>query len=247
LTPAITRRISTGIASYLRDGGLWLRRWTERKACALVRKRHGFLGTAGRRTVQISWLFVSRKGDHSFLGIYDANTKTVRSSRPVWPAESDVEWSPAETMPSCAASRSTQHSRGLFIEPIVCASVAIRVRRNSRLMQTNLAQRQGLQDAFPYMADDTGGCASGGPLIIPRFRQRAGLLASISPVCLRMRRCAKLRLGNWRSRTWGVRIGRANICLIRTAFVFYDVDRAPLWSVSAPAMLRTDLASRGIA
>src|SRR5882724_10214197 len=152
-----------GICAYLRDGGLWL--------VPLVGKekpeRLAVSGTSfGQR-----WspdgnklAFVSGRGDHSFIGIYDANSKTVRFVAPSVDSDSDVEWSPdgkqIAFVRQPAVPRDTPE--GYFIEPDRAHPWAIRVAEVATWNAKEIWHSgKELQDSFPYMSDDTGGGAIG--------------------------------------------------------------------------------------
>jgi dipeptidyl aminopeptidase/acylaminoacyl peptidase len=148
-----------GICAYLRDGGLWL-------APLDGKEKPAQLIVSGRSFAQ-RWspdgnklAFVSGRGDHSFVGIYDANTKTVRFVAPSVDSDSDVEWSPdgkqIAFVRQPAVPRDTPE--GYFIEPDRAHPWAIRVADVATWNAKEIWHSgKELQDSFPYMADDTGG------------------------------------------------------------------------------------------
>jgi Tol biopolymer transport system component len=107
-----------GICAYLRDGGLWLAPLDgKEKPAQLVVSGTSFAPRWSPDGNKLA--FVSGRGDHSFIGIYDANTKTVRFVAPSVDSDSDVEWSPdgkqIAFVRQPAVARDTPE--GYFIEP----------------------------------------------------------------------------------------------------------------------------------
>jgi dipeptidyl aminopeptidase/acylaminoacyl peptidase len=148
-----------GIIAYLRDAQIWIAPLdgSEKPKQLVVRGQNHSeeWSPDGSRLA-----FVSGRGDHGFIGVYDVAAKTVSFLAPSVDSDSDPVWSldgkriafvrrPAEP-------RDTP--QGYFIEPdkphpwaIWIADVAI---GNGREIWHSTASPQG---SFPYMADDTGG------------------------------------------------------------------------------------------
>jgi dipeptidyl aminopeptidase/acylaminoacyl peptidase len=155
-SPRISAR---GVIAYVRDGQIWLAALdgSDKPAQLVVRgQNHSELWSPdGARLV-----FVSSRGDHSFIGVYDCTSKEITYLAPSVDTDSDPTWSldgkriafvrrPAEP-------RDTP--QGFFIEPDkphpwtiwvadVPATTAHEIWHSSR----------SAQGSFPSMADDTGG------------------------------------------------------------------------------------------
>jgi len=148
-----------GIIAYLREGQIWLApaEGTAKLAQIVVRGQshsHSWSPDGSRLA------FVSGRGDHAFVGIYDVAGKNVTFLAPSVDSDSDPQWSldgariafvrrPAET-------RDTPE--GYFIRPDRAHPWAVWVADattgNAREIWHSTVSPQG---SFPYMADDTGG------------------------------------------------------------------------------------------
>ena len=150
---------SRGICVYSRDGELWL--------ASLDGKEKPVQLVARGTNSDPRWspdggklAFVSVRGDHSFIGIYDVGTKTVRFVAPSVDSDSDPEWSvdgkQLAFVRRPAVPRDTPE--GYFIEPDRPHPWAILVAGDTT-WDAKEVWRSGkeLQDSFPYMAHDTGG------------------------------------------------------------------------------------------
>ena len=148
-----------GICAYLRDGGLWL-------APLDGKEKPEQLAASGTSFGQ-RWspdgnklAFVSGRGDHRFIGIYDVNNKIVRFVAPTVDSDSDVEWSldgkQIAFVRQPAVPRDTPD--GYFVEPDRPHPWAIWVADVANWNAKEIWHSgKELQDSFPYMADDTGG------------------------------------------------------------------------------------------
>jgi len=105
-------------------------------------------------------LFVTDRGDHSFIGIYDVEAQSVRFLAPSVDSDSDPSWSGdgkrVAFVRRPAVPRDTPE--GYFIEPdrphpwsIWLADAESGIAREAWHSGT------AMQDSFPYMARDTGG------------------------------------------------------------------------------------------
>ncbi len=150
---------SKGICAYLRDGELWLAPLDgkEKPVQLVVRGANAehHWSPDGNKLA-----FVSGRGDHSFIGIYDASSKTVRFIAASVDTDSNPQWSAdgkqLAFIRKPAVARDTPE--GYFIEPdrphpwtIWVADVAT---WNAKEIWHSGRE---LQDSFPYMANDTGG------------------------------------------------------------------------------------------
>ena len=105
-------------------------------------------------------LFVSDRGDHSFMGVYDANAQTVKFLAPTVDSDSDPSWSPdgkqVAFVRQPAVPRDTPE--GYFIEPDRPHPWSIWVADvDSGSSREVWHSGAAMQDSFPYMARDTGG------------------------------------------------------------------------------------------
>jgi dipeptidyl aminopeptidase/acylaminoacyl peptidase len=104
--------------------------------------------------------FVSARGDHSFIGIYDVTAKTVSFIAPTVDSDTDPVWS--QDGKRIAFVRRPAEPRdapqGYFIEPDKphpwTIWIADAASSNAREIWHSSASPQG---SFPYMADETGG------------------------------------------------------------------------------------------
>jgi dipeptidyl aminopeptidase/acylaminoacyl peptidase len=150
---------SIGICAYLRDGELWIAHLDnkEKPEHLVVRGTN-----SGQRWSPdgAKLAFVSGRGDHSFIGIYDVSTRTIRFVAPSVDNDSNVEWSldgkQIAFVRQPAVPRDTPD--GYFIEPDRPHPWTIRV-ADIATWNTREVWHSGkeLQDSFPYMANDTGG------------------------------------------------------------------------------------------
>jgi dipeptidyl aminopeptidase/acylaminoacyl peptidase len=148
-----------GTIAYVRDGQIWLASLdgSDKPAQLVVRgqNRSEQWSPDGSRLA-----FVSSRGDHGFIAVYDVATKSVSYLAPSVDSDSDPTWSldgkriafvrrPAEP-------RDTP--QGYFIEPYRphpwSIWIADTASTTAREIWHSSASPQG---SFPYMADDTGG------------------------------------------------------------------------------------------
>jgi dipeptidyl aminopeptidase/acylaminoacyl peptidase len=153
---------SKGMIAYLRDGQIWLAPTdgSAKPTQIVVRGQnhsHSWSPDGSRLA------FVSGRGDHAFIGIYNVAEKTVTFLAPSVDSDSDPQWSldgariafirrPAQT-------RDTP--QGYFIEPdrphpwaVWIADAAATTTGNAREIWHSGTTPK---DSFPYMADETGG------------------------------------------------------------------------------------------
>ncbi len=152
---------SKGVCAYVRDGELWVAPLDgkEKPEHLIVRGT-----TSGQHWSPDGGklAFVSGRGDHSFIAVYDVSTKTVRFVAPTVDNDSNVEWSldgkQIAFVRRPAVARDTPD--GFFIEPDRAHPWAIRV-ADVAMWNAKEIWHSGkeLQDSFPYMAGDTGGGA----------------------------------------------------------------------------------------
>jgi dipeptidyl aminopeptidase/acylaminoacyl peptidase len=148
-----------GLIAYGRSGELWLASLNpgEKPKQIIVRgKNHpADWSHDGSRL-----LFVTDRGDHSFIGIYDAKAQKVEFLAPSVDSDKDPVWSPdgkrVAFVREPAVPRDTPD--GYFIEPDRTHPWSIWV-ADADTGSAREAWHSGtaLQDSFPYMAEDTGG------------------------------------------------------------------------------------------
>jgi dipeptidyl aminopeptidase/acylaminoacyl peptidase len=150
---------SRGLVAYLRDGQIWTAPLDgSGKPVQLV--------VRGQNHSQV-WspdgslmAFVSSRGDHGFIAVYELSSKSIRYIAPTVDNDSDPRWS-LDGKHLAFVRRPAQprdSPTGFFIEPdkprswaIWVADVAI---GNAREIWHSSASAQG---SYPYMAEDTGG------------------------------------------------------------------------------------------
>ena len=150
---------SKGLCAFMRDGALWLARLgsNDKPIQLMIR------GTSGEQQWSpdgAKLAFVSDRGDHSFIGIYDVASKSIRFIAPTVDSDSTPQWSldgkQLAFIRRPAVPRDT--AEGYFIEPDRPHPWAIWVANTDKWSAKEIwhsgAERQ---DSFPYMAGDTGG------------------------------------------------------------------------------------------
>ena len=150
---------SRGVCAYVRDGELWIAPLDgkEKPEHLIVRGTNSGLRWAPDGT---KLAFVSGRGDHNFIGIYDVSTKTIRFVAPSVDSDSTVDWSldgkRIAFVRQPAVPRDTPE--GYFIEPDRPHPWAIWVADPATWNAKEIWHSgKELQDSFPYMANDTGG------------------------------------------------------------------------------------------
>ena len=150
---------SKGICAYARDGQLWLVALDgKEKPVQLVVRGTNFEQTWSPDGSKLA--FASARNDHSFIGVYDVAAKKVRFISPTVDSDLNPEWSSdgrqLAFVRQPAVPRDTPE--GYFIEPDRPHPWAILVADAESLNAKEIWHSgNGLQDSFPYMADDTGG------------------------------------------------------------------------------------------
>jgi dipeptidyl aminopeptidase/acylaminoacyl peptidase len=155
-SPAVSAR---GVVAYERGGQMWLSslRPEEKPKQIVVRGQNEPVEWSPDGT---RLLFVSERGDHSFVGIYDTMAQSVKFLAPSVDSDSDAVWSNdgkrVAFVRRPAVPRDTPE--GYFVEPDRPRPWAIWVgdvgTGNAREIWHSGA---AMQDSFPYMARDTGG------------------------------------------------------------------------------------------
>ena len=225
---------SKGVCAYVRDGELWVAPLDgkEKPEHLIVRGT-----TSGQHWSPDGGklAFVSGRGDHSFIGVYDVSTKTVRFVAPTVDNDSNVEWSldgkQIAFVRRPAVPRDTPD--GFFIEPDRAHPWAIRVADVATWNAKEIWHSgKELQDSFPYMAGDTGGgvihWAADNRIIFASEQDGWQHLYSL-PV--EGGGTAKLLTpGNCEVEQWSFSADQKTVLFNSNC---NDVDRRHLWSVSA--------------
>jgi dipeptidyl aminopeptidase/acylaminoacyl peptidase len=148
-----------GVIAYVRDGQLYLASLeSSEKPKQLIVRGQNHSEAWSPDGAQL--VFVSTRGDHSFIGVFDVAAKTVRFFAPSVDTDSDPVWSPdgkrIAFVRRLAQARDTPS--GYFLQPdkphpwaiwIVDAAAA-----NAReLWHSGTAA----DESYPFMAEDTGG------------------------------------------------------------------------------------------
>jgi dipeptidyl aminopeptidase/acylaminoacyl peptidase len=154
--PAIS---SENLVAYVRDGQIWLAPLDgSEKPKQIVERGHNFSQQWSPDGAKLA--FVSDRGDHSFIGVYDATAQTVHFLAPSVDSDFDPQWSPdgrrIAFVRQPAVPRDTPE--GYFIEPDRPHPWAIWIAEaNGDSAHAIWKSGTDPQDSFPYMAGDTGG------------------------------------------------------------------------------------------
>jgi dipeptidyl aminopeptidase/acylaminoacyl peptidase len=157
-SPRISRE---GTVAYARGGQIYI-------ADALGKEKPRQVVVRGKN-VPLSWsptaenlLFVSERGDHAFIGIYDAAGQSVKFIAPSVDTDSDAVWSTDGKRVAFVRQPAEKRDapQGYFIQPDKPHPWAIWV-ADAQNANAHLIWQSGMaaQDSFPYMAAETGGGA----------------------------------------------------------------------------------------
>jgi len=150
---------SKGVCAYARDGQLWLVPLaSNEKPVQLAVRGTNFGQQWSPDGAKLA--FTSDRGDHSFIAVYDATTKSVRYVAPTVDSDSTPEWSAdgkrLAFIRQPALPRDTPE--GYFIEPDRPHPWAAWVADTATWNASEIWHSgKELQDSYPYMAGDTGG------------------------------------------------------------------------------------------
>jgi dipeptidyl aminopeptidase/acylaminoacyl peptidase len=145
--------------AYHKNGQIWLAgaNAEEKPVQLIIRGQNVPLGWSPDGT---RLLFVSLRGDHSFIGLYNAGEKEVKFLAPSVDSDSDAVWSldgkHIAFVRQPAVPRDTP--QGMFVEPDRPIPWAIWVTDADGANAHQIWQSgNSLQGSFPFMAEDTGG------------------------------------------------------------------------------------------
>jgi dipeptidyl aminopeptidase/acylaminoacyl peptidase len=148
-----------GIIAYLRDAQIWLTPADgSAKPAQIVARGQNHSPAWSPDGSRLA--FVSGRGDHAFIGVYDVTGKTVTFLAPSVDSDSNPQWSPdgARVAFVRRPAQTRDTPQGYFIEPDRPHPWAIWVADattgNAREIWHSGSSPQ---NSFPYMAGDTGG------------------------------------------------------------------------------------------
>ncbi|MGC1906851.1 MAG: prolyl oligopeptidase family serine peptidase [Candidatus Acidiferrum sp.] len=223
---------SQGLVAYLRDGELYLASLGggDKPVQLVVRGQNH----SQRWSPDGSKLaFVSSRGDHGFIGVYDVASKSIRYLAPSVDTDNDPAWSldgkRVAFVRRPAEPRDTPE--GYFIEPDRPHPWAVWVAdvdsNTAREIWRSSMQPQG---SFPYMADDTGGgvlnWAADNRLVIASeedgWQHLYSLLADGGPA-------KPLTPGECEVEQWSLSADRKTVFFNSNCG---DIDRRHLWTIA---------------
>ena len=150
---------SRGTIAYVKDGQVWLAPLDgSEKPQQLVARGQNFNPHWSPDGSKLA--FVSGRGDHSFIGLYDIAAKTVQFIAPTVDSDSNFVWSVDGTRIAFVRrpAQPRDAPQGFFIAPdkphpwaIWVADAATRAAKE--IWRSSVTP----QGSFPYMAEDTGG------------------------------------------------------------------------------------------
>ncbi|HUC54823.1 MAG TPA: prolyl oligopeptidase family serine peptidase [Candidatus Cybelea sp.] len=150
---------SHGTIAYLKDGQIWLAPLDgAEKPQQLVVRGQNFDAHWSPDGSRLS--FVSARGDHAFIGVYDVAAKTVQFMAPSVDSDRDPVWSLDGKRIAFVRRPAEERDapQGYFIAPDKPHPWAIWVADGSTGSAKEIWHSTATpQGSFPYMADDTGG------------------------------------------------------------------------------------------
>jgi dipeptidyl aminopeptidase/acylaminoacyl peptidase len=221
-----------GVVAYLRDGQIWLAPvdGADKSKQVMVRgQNHSHEWSPDGSQL----VFVSTRNDHSFVGVFDANMKTVHFLAPSVDTDSDPVWS-LDGKRIAFVRRPAQPRDtpvGYFLQPDKAHPWAIWVAEtssgNAREIWHSSSSPEG---SYPFMANDTGGgvmrWAAGNRLLIASEQDGWQHLYSLSSEGGAPQ---LLTPGNCEVEQWSLNRDRDNVFFNSNCG---DVDRRHLWSIA---------------
>jgi dipeptidyl aminopeptidase/acylaminoacyl peptidase len=221
-----------GVIAYVREGQIWIA-WTgtgEKPKQLIVRGQNHSEEWSLDGTQLV---FISTRGDHSFVGVYDVAAKSVRFLAPSVDTDSDPVWSldgkriafvrrPAEPRDTPA---------GYFLQPDKPHPWAIWVAEVSGGSAREIWHSSAsLEGSYPFMAHDTGGgvirWAADNRLLVASEEDGWQHLYSLSA---EGGAAHLLTPGNCEVEQWSVNPNRKTVLFNSNCG---DIDRRHLWTVS---------------
>lgn len=229
-----------GRIAYAREGQIWI---TGAAGGASEREKPKQVVVRGKNQ-PVDWssdgtrlLFVSERGDHSFVGIYDLEAATVRFLAPSVEVDGDAVWSldgrRVAFVRQPAIPRDTPE--GYFIQPDRAHPWAI-WEADAQTGEGREVWKSGtaMQDSYPYMAGDTGGgvlnWAAENTLVFASEADGWLHLYSMGVDGGRTKRAPKLLTpGNCEVEQWSFDAEHKNVLFNSNCG---DIDRRHIWTVS---------------
>jgi dipeptidyl aminopeptidase/acylaminoacyl peptidase len=234
---------SRGVVAYVRDGQIYVASldWTEKPKQLIVRGQNHSHRWAPDGSQLV---FISTRGDHSLVGLYDMASNRVRFVAPSVDTDSDPSWSPDGKrivfVRRPAERRDTP--AGYFIQPdrrhpwaVWIAEVA------SGNAQELWHSTDAPESSYPYMANDTGGgllhWTAGNRLLMASEQDGWQHLYSLSA----QGGAPKLLTpGNCEVEQWSLTPDRKNVVFNSNCG---DVDRRHIWRVGTDGQENRPLTS----
>ncbi|HET9995355.1 MAG TPA: prolyl oligopeptidase family serine peptidase [Candidatus Acidoferrum sp.] len=229
-SPVISPR---GTVAYTKDGQIWLAPLdgSEKPQQLVVRGQNSgpHWSTDGSRLA-----FVSARGDHAFIGVYDAAAKNVHFISPSVDSDGDFVWSPGGTRIAFVRrlAETRDSPQGFFIAPDKPHPWAIWIAEADTGKAHEIWQSSAtLQGSFPFMAQDTGGgvlnWAADNQLVIASEEDGWQHLYALSAEGGKPK---LLTPGNCEVEQWSLTPDRKTVLFNSNC---EDIDRRHLWRVPA--------------
>ncbi len=147
---------SRGIIAYTKDGQIWLAPLdgSEKSQQLVVRGQNSdpHWSLNGSKLA-----FISARGDHSFVGLYEVAGKSISFIAPTVDSDSNFVWS-LDDKRIAFVRQERDAPQGFFIAPDKPRPWSIWVAdTTTRTAKEIWHSSESLQGSFPYMAEDTGG------------------------------------------------------------------------------------------
>jgi len=150
---------SRGTIAYVKDGQIWIAPLDKaEKPQQLVVRGQNFDPRWSPDGSKLA--FVSRRSDHSFIGVYDASAKTVQFLAPSVDSDRNFVWSLDSKRIAFVRrpAESRDAPQGFFIAPDKPQPWAIWIAEASTLTAKEIwHSSRTFEGSFPYLAEDTGG------------------------------------------------------------------------------------------
>jgi dipeptidyl aminopeptidase/acylaminoacyl peptidase len=226
----------SGEVAYIKDNQLWLANLDgTAKPRQIVARGHSEEAQWSPDGSKIA--FVSARGDHAFIGVYDSANSSLRFLAPSVDSDSTPRWSlDGKTIAFIRRPAKTRdHPEGFFIAPDEPAPWAIWIADVSNASAHEIWHSgKESADSFPEMAEDTGGgvinWAAGGRLLVASAKDGWQHLYSLSADG---KSFTPLTPGNCEVEEWGFTPDRKTVLFnSNCGSGKEDIDRRHISSVS---------------